>query len=99
MSSIQHTVSFSLKHDKGSEKERLFLSDAQIILSTIQQVHDFQVLRQLSVKCDFDFCFSMVFCSQEDYNAYNICDAHQRFVRERWHNEVQDFLEQDFVKT
>ena len=95
---INHTVSFKLKHPSGSEAENRFLEDSKEILEAIAQVIDFKVLKQVSSKCGFDFCFSMYFESQQDFDGYNKCEAHQNYVKDIWLSNVEEFLEQDFLE-
>lgn len=93
---IQHGVIFSLKHEKGSAEEKQFLADGNRILSGIPVVQHFQVFDQVSKKNDYDFGFTMVFDSMEDYETYNNHPDHVAFVEERWKKEVSDFLEIDY---
>lgn len=95
---IQHSVIFSLKHAEGSDEEQRFLEDGRTILSAIPVVRDFQVYLQVSPKNDYRFGFSMVFESNEDYEAYNAHPLHVKFVEERWVTEVEKFLEIDYQK-
>ena len=94
---IRHTVAFRLKHDKGSAEERKFLADAKAILTPIPGVTKFEQLREVSPKNDFAFGFSMEFADQAAYDGYNNHPAHVAFVRDRWMNEVADFLELDYT--
>jgi hypothetical protein len=93
---IRHTVAFRLRHARGSDLESSFLSAAQM-LASIPTVRNFECLRQVSSKNDFDFGLSMEFDSQEGYEAYNIHPAHISFVETRWKPEVAEFLEIDYV--
>lgn len=93
---IRHTVVFSLKHDKGSAAEAAFLTAADI-LPTISTVQKFEKLRQMSVKNDYDFGFSMEFADQAAYDHYNNHPDHVAFVQGRWIQEVSKFLEIDYV--
>jgi hypothetical protein len=93
---IRHMVIFNLKHPKGSPEAETFLSDGRRILTSIPVVRNFGVYRQVSVKNDFDYGFSMEFASQADFDAYNAHPAHVAFVEERWNTEVERFLEIDF---
>jgi hypothetical protein len=93
---IRHTVAFKLKHAANSQAEAVFLQ-AALILAAIPTVTKFERLRQVSVKNNFDFGFSMEFASQQDYEAYNMHPEHIRFVETRWKPEVVDFLELDYV--
>ncbi|BCP52552.1 stress responsive protein [Kaistia sp. 32K] len=93
---IRHTVVFRLKHEKGSEAERLFLANAQR-LASIPGVGGFEQLRQVSPKNDYDFGFSMEFADEAAYAGYNDHPDHVAFVRDHWVPEVAAFLEIDYV--
>ena len=54
---IQHMVIFNLKYEKGSNEALNFLADGNRILSTIPGVQNFQVLKQVSIKNDYDYGF------------------------------------------
>jgi hypothetical protein len=95
---IQHTVSFTLTHEAGSDAERDFLQTAAQTLPAIEGVTDFVIARQVSAKTpDYAWHFSMVFADQAAYDAYDSHPAHQGFVQTRWVTEVAAFQEQDFV--
>lgn len=93
---IQHGVIFSLKHEKGSADASKFLDDGRRILSSIPTVNNFQVFNQVSKKNDYQYGFTMVFNSMDDYEAYNAHPLHIDFVENRWMKEVEKFLEIDF---
>jgi len=93
---IQHIVIFNLLYEKGSSEANKFLEDGERILSAIPGVQNFQVLRQVSFKNDYDYGFSMIFKNKETYSSYNNHAEHVRFVKERWEKEVTRFLEIDF---
>ncbi|WP_248927102.1 Dabb family protein [Paenibacillus hamazuiensis] len=95
---IRHMVIFNLKHPQGSLEAEQFLQDGREILTSIPVVRNFAVFRQVSVKNDYDYGFSMDFASQDDYDSYNAHPLHVKFVRERWETEVERFLEIDFVQ-
>lgn len=92
---IRHTVVFTLKHAAGSAQEAAFLKDARI-LARIPGVQDFEQLRQVSPKTDFDFGFAMRFADETAYAAYNAHPDHEAFVRDRWLVEVERFMEIDY---
>jgi hypothetical protein len=96
LTQIQHGVIFSLKHEKGSAAAKRFLEDGRRILTGIPVVQDFQVFSQVSPKNEYDYGFTMVFDSMEDYQTYNDHPDHVSFVEERWMKEVDKFLEIDF---
>ena len=92
---IRHTVVFSLRHPAGSTEERAFL-DAALALADIPGVQNFERLRQVSPKADFDFGFSMEFEDQAAYDGYNEHPRHVAFVSDLWIPEVERFQELDF---
>ena len=93
---IRHTVVFKLKHPAGSESETDFLRAAQR-LAEISTVKNFECLRQVSKKNDYDFGLSMEFDSQDDYETYNTNPYHVEFVETRWVPEVEAFMEIDYT--
>ncbi|TVY05386.1 Dabb family protein [Paenibacillus cremeus] len=94
--SIRHMVIFNLKYPKGSKEADKFLQDGKSILTSIPVVQNFEVFRQVSVKNDYEYGFSMDFAGEADYEAYNEHPLHVQFVQERWNTEVERFLEIDF---
>ncbi|OPH57542.1 stress responsive protein [Paenibacillus ferrarius] len=95
--SIQHMVIFNLHAGKDTDEAQNFLSSSAEELAGIPGVEQFQVLRQVSVKNDYDYGFSMVFADQAVYDAYNSHPVHTRYVAERWMKEVSRFQEIDFT--
>ena len=93
---IQHMVIFNLPYQEDSPEARTFLEDGTRILTAIPVVQNFQAFKQVSEKNDYQYGFSMVFASQDDYDSYNTHPDHVAFVEERWMKEVTDFLEIDF---
>jgi len=93
---IRHTVVFRLSHPRGSKAEAKFLADARRILTAIPGVRNFEQLRQVSRKTDYDFGFSMEFDDQAAYDGYNDHPHHVAFVRDRWLKEVDAFQEIDY---
>ena len=87
---IRHTVVFKLKHLAGSQAELDFLRTARK-LSVISTVRNFECLRQISEKNDYDYGLSMEFDSAADYENYNTHPSHVEFVQTRWIPEVTDF--------
>jgi len=92
---IQHTVVLKLKYPKGSPEEKEFLS-AAAKLALIPGVHNFQSLRQIGKKNDFDYGLSMEFDNMAAYEAYNVHPDHNRFVTTYWAKYVEKFLELDY---
>ncbi len=92
---IRHTVVFKLKYPAGSPDEQLFLAEAAK-LSGISGVHNFETLRQVSAKNDFEYGLSMEFETLEAYQAYNHHPEHKYFVETYWMAAVEKFLEIDY---
>ncbi len=95
LATMEHTVTFRLKHPAGSSAEADFLSAAEE-LAGIPGVKDFQIRRQVSPKNSHAFGISMHFDSDQDFQAYSKHPLHDAFVQERWIPEVEDFQEADF---
>lgn len=93
---IRHTVSFTLRHTRGSAEEADFLA-AAAGLGSIPGVEAFEVVREVSPKNGFDFGISMEFADQAAYTGYNEHPEHVGFVDGRWLPEVTDFLEVDYA--
>ena len=93
---IRHTAVFRLKHAAGSAAEAAFLA-ALVKLQAISGVQKFEVLRQVSPKCEFSFGVSMEFADQAAYDGYNVHPDHAAFVQGRWLPEVAAFTEIDYV--
>lgn len=94
--SIKHMVTFSLHAGKDNPEAEAFLKESAAQLAPIPGVEQFEVFRQVSVKNDYDYGFSMVFADQAAYDAYNVHPVHQAYVAERWLKEVSRFQEIDF---
>lgn len=96
MQRVKHMVIFCLKSGKDSAETKKFLNDGKSILTQIPGVESFDVLDQISAKCDYDFGFTMEFKDQEVYDAYSNHPLHVGFVNERWLTQVSRFQEIDF---
>ena len=93
---ITHTVYFKLKHEKGSEAEKIFIQKA-VDLGAISTVHNLRYVKEISPKNDFDHGLIMHFENQEGYDTYNNHPDHVNFVENVWKKEVVDFMEIDYV--
>lgn len=93
---IRHSVVFRLAHAEGSAAQTDFLA-AIAALRAIPAVEEFELLREVSPKNDFQFAVTMEFADQSMYEAYNAHSDHVDFVANRWVSEVVDFLEVDTV--
>ena len=97
MSSITHMVTFTLYAGKDTAEAEAFLKESAEALAVIPGVENFQVLRQVSAKNEFDYGFSLVFADQAAYDAYNEHPVHRKYVEERWEKEVSRFQEIDLI--
>jgi len=91
---IRHTVTFKLKHESGSTEEILFLETAKE-LSKLPTVKNFECLKEIGKKNNFDFGISMEFQNMKDYEEYSNHPDHTDFVQNIWIPDVIDFIEID----
>ena len=94
-SMIHHTVAFKLKHDKGSDKESIFLKTCVDMLSDIKGMLNFALKKQISKNNPYDFELEMDFNAAGDYESYNSHEKHQKFVHDIFLKQVDEFLEKD----
>lgn len=92
---IRHTVVFKLKHPAGSVEEKNFITAIKK-LSEIPGVENFEFMKQISEKNNFDYGVSMEFINRQAYDNYNNHPDHVAFVQNIWLKEVEDFMEIDF---
>jgi hypothetical protein len=92
---MRHTVVFKLKFPKKSPEEVEFLN-AAASLSDIPGVCNLEIFREIGKKNDFDYCLSMEFDTNKEYEAYNQHPDHIKFVETYWVNYVEKFLELDY---
>lgn len=93
---LEHTVTFRLKHPPGSAAEADFFTAAEE-LAAIPGVRDFAIRRQVSPKNPHSLGITMRFESDADFRAYCDHPLHTAFVETRWLPEVADFQEADFI--
>ena len=92
---IQHSVIFKFKPSVDSIAAHKFFIAAKK-LATIPGVKNFESLRQISKKNNYQFGLSMQFANEELYKQYNNHPTHVQFIQEYWLNNVEDFLEIDY---
>jgi hypothetical protein len=92
---ITHTCVLRLKHAKGSVEEAAFVA-AALDLASIRGVRDLDVVKQTSPKAPYTHCLTMTFATQADYDAYMAHPDHVAFTRDRWDEEVVDFMILDY---
>ncbi|MES1217478.1 MAG: Dabb family protein, partial [Bacteroidota bacterium] len=79
----------------GSSEEKEFFKAASL-LAAIPGVENFESLKQVSKKNNYDFGLSMEFASQQLYDNYNTHPAHVQFIQQFWISMVADFMEIDY---
>ena len=89
-------VIFNLKYNKNSVDADEFLIKSKKILSFIEGVENFEVVKQFNPKNDYDFGFYMEFKDKKAYQSYNENPEHINYVKQVWLKEVRRFLEIDF---
>lgn len=92
---IRHSVILKLKN-QISEQEKQAFFDAVNSLSSLPNVRQFEVLKQISSKNKFEYGISMEFDTQEQYDFYSNHAEHQVFIQNFWMKSVEDFLEIDY---
>lgn len=93
---IRHTVAFTLRHPAGSAAENAFMAEAKK-LTSIPAVTQFEILKQVSPKCDYTFGISMEFADQTELDAYAAHPLHTEFVKTQWIPNVTGFQEIDYT--
>ena len=93
---LKHMVIFCLKHSTGSPEEKKFLKDIEKTLASIPVVKNFETVRQVSAKNDYEFGIYMEFDSEQDFQKYETHPIHIDFVENRWRKEVKRRLVIDF---
>ena len=93
---IVHSVFMKLKHPKDSKEEASFIAEAAK-LADIPGVLDYEIVREVSPKNNFEFGLTMKFASTEAYQAYNEHPSHVDFVENVWIPNVEVFQEIDYV--
>ena len=94
---IRHSVILKLKSSINSEDKKAFF-EAVDKLAEIPNVQKFEILRQVSPKNKFEYGISMEFDNQAQYDTYSNHPIHIHFIQNFWINNVEDFLEIDYVK-
>lgn len=92
---IRHSVIFKFKPSIDSvAMEKFFIAAKK--LSTIPGVQNFESLKQISTKNNYEFGLSMEFANEALYQQYNNHPMHVHFIQEYWLNYVDDFMEIDY---
>lgn len=94
---IMHSVIFSFKQSVGEKQQKDFFA-AAADLAEIPGVKNFELLKQVSVKNNYDYGISMQFGDQASYDNYNNHNAHQLFISDYWIPCIEKFLEIDFER-
>ncbi|RVU25523.1 Dabb family protein [Sandaracinomonas limnophila] len=97
LSPISHTAVLKFK-PAVSEQEKLEFFKALKNLESISGVQKLEISKQISTKNHFEYFFSMIFDTQEIYDAYSNHSLHNEFVQTYWIPLVEDFMEIDTIK-
>jgi hypothetical protein len=92
---IRHTVTFTFKPALDEQSIASFFTAAKQ-LANISGVQNFECLKQVSTKNNFQYGLSMEFETPDLYSYYNNHPDHVSFVQQHWVPNVQDFLEIDY---
>jgi hypothetical protein len=82
---------------EGSPEADAFLA-ALRSLAAIDGVEDFEVVRQVGLKNNYQLAVTMDFASRAAYDAYNAHPDHVAFVSDSWNADVDDFMEIDLAE-
>jgi len=93
---IRHSVVFKLKDQISDSEVNDFFIELKK-LTVIPGVQNFECLKQISKKNNFDFGLTMDFKNEAIYEQYNNHPIHVNFVKHIWLNDVADFMELDFL--
>lgn len=94
---LRHSVILKLKSSLTEDEKQAFF-EAVDDLANIPHVQKFEVLKQISPKNKFEYGISMEFETQDQYDTYSNHPQHVAFVENFWMQNVEDFLEIDYVK-
>ena len=92
---IRHTVVFKFNDQTSAIKEKDFFMAIKK-LSSIPGVQNFECLRQIGKKNNFDYGVSMEFNGTAEYEHYNNHPMHVHFLNQYWKKDVADFMEIDY---
>lgn len=93
---IRHLVMFNFKDGKSSYEKDKFLQDSKSILTSIEGVEKFEILKQINPDIGYPFGFSMEFKNQEVYELYKKSPIHIDYVEQLWQKNIDSFLGMDF---
>jgi hypothetical protein len=93
---IRHLVIFNFKNDKKIIENDKFLQDSKSILTSIDGVEKFEILKQINRDVNYPFGFSMEFKDQATYELYKNSPIHLDYVEQKWQKYVSKFLGLDF---
>ena len=92
---IRHTVVFKFKPSVDSIAAQNFFVAAKR-LATIHGVQNFESLRQIGKKNNYEFGLSMEFANETIYEQYNKDPLHEQFIQQYWLPSVAEFMEIDY---
>ncbi|RXK48298.1 Dabb family protein [Aquirufa rosea] len=94
---IYHSVFLTFKPDLSGFQQDHFFAEA-MKLAQIPGVQEFECLREISPKNNFQYGLIMQFENKDIYQAYTNHPLHVWFVENVWIPSVADFQEIDYLK-
>lgn len=92
---VRHTVIFKFKASVDIAGVKKFFVAAKE-LASIPGVQNFESLKQISAKNNFEYGLSMEFANEELYEQYNKHPLHVQFIEKYWLPFVKEFMEIDY---
>ena len=92
---MTHSVFFKLRYPKNSVEEKLFFEAVNTLIA-IPGILNFQCIKQISTKNDFEYGIIMEFNTQQEYDFYASHPLHSEFVQQHWIPSVEKFMELDY---
>ena len=93
---IRHLVIFNFKSKQNIYERDKFLQESKTILTSIEGVEKFEILKQINPDIKYPFGFSMEFKDQVVYEIYKKNPIHLDYVKRIWQKNVGQFLGMDF---
>ncbi len=93
---IRHLVIFDFKDGINFHEKDKFLQDSKSVLTSIEGVENFEILKQINPDIKYPFGFSMEFKNKEIYELYKKNPIHLDYVKQRWEKAIDKFLGLDF---
>ena len=94
---VTRLLYFSLKHEPGSQGEKVFF-ERMSILKEIPVVKEFSLLKVRTTKMDYDYCLRLVFDDQSGADIYSNHPIHNQYVKDEWKPNVEKGMLVDLLE-